>query len=94
MQATIDGKTYDEPGLAILIGDSMPSEEDRLAALSLLREAITAGCTSAFLWKLAGAAVWDGLGYAREMLSAPQEPAQRIVGAPARIHAPAQHDMF
>jgi hypothetical protein len=81
---TIDGHEYDDRRLTILIGDGMASEADKIAAIALLREALSGGCTSDFLWRLAGAAVWDGVAVAREMFVASQQPAQPAVAATAR----------
>ena len=85
---TTDGLEYDNGKLAVLIGDGMASEADRLDAISILREALAGGCTSDFLWRLAGAAVWDGVAVARAMLSAPQQPAQP---AARSVIAPSNH---
>ena len=91
---TTDGHEYDDAKLAVLIGDSMPSKAARFAAIALLRQALTQGCTSDFLWRLSGAAVWDGLAVARAMLSAPQKPAQPAVAAPAVMIGVVQTSLF
>lgn len=72
-RTTTDGHTYTDAALACLIGDSLDTPARCAEAVALLAAALGAGVARERLWRIAAAAVWDGLDYARTMSVQPAE---------------------